>query len=333
MPIITACPAQKEAGAILAVQDSPDPVLADGGVLVCVAAAGVNPADLLQVAGAYPPPPGAPSWPGLEVAGLIVATGPLVRGWAVGERVAALLPGGGYAELAAVSASQLLPVPDTLSDVAAAALPEGLATSWSNLVDVGGMQPDDVVLVHGATGGVGSLAAQLAVARGAKVVAVAGGTERAQRLRELLAAVPGAHEPIVVDRTTEDFVAACKGLGGADVVLDVVGAANLGRNVEALGTGGRLVVIGLQRGRKGELDLGALLAKRASVHGTTLRARPLDEKAAIMAAVREEVWPLVVDGTITPVVHATFPLEDAQQAHEAVRSGSPFGKVVLVCHG
>lgn len=333
MRIITACPAQKEAGAILAVQDSPDPVLADDGVLVSVAAAGVNPADLLQVAGAYPPPPGAPSWPGLEVAGLIVATGPLVRGWAVGDRVAALLSGGGYAELAAVSASQLLPVPDTVSDDAAAALPEGLATAWSNLVDVGGMQPDDVVLVHGATGGVGSLAAQLAVARGAKVVAVAGGAERAQRLRELLAAVPGPHERVVVDRTTEDFVAACHTLGGADVVLDVVGAANLGRNVDALATGGRLVVIGLQRGRKGELDLGALLAKRASVHGTTLRARPLDEKAAIMAAVREEVWPLVVDGTITPVVHATFPLEDAQQAHETVRSGSPFGKVVLVRHG
>lgn len=333
MRIITACPAQKEAEAILAVQDSPDPVLADDGVLVSVAAAGVNPADLLQVAGAYPPPPGAPSWPGLEVAGLIIAAGPLVRGWAVGQRVAALLAGGGYAELAAVSASQLLPVPDTLSDIAAAALPEGLATAWSNLVHVGGMHPDDVVLVHGATGGVGSLAAQLAVARGAKVVAVAGGAERAHRLRELLAAVPGAHEPVVVDRTTEDFVAACQALGGADVVLDVVGAANLGRNVDALATGGRLVVIGLMRGRKGELDLGALLAKRASVHGTTLRARPHGEKAAIMAAVREEVWPFVVDGTIRPVVHATFPLEDAQQAHETVRNGSPFGKVVLVNHG
>ncbi|PFG36729.1 putative PIG3 family NAD(P)H quinone oxidoreductase [Flavimobilis soli] len=333
MRIITADPPDSEARVPLVVRDSPDPGLLDDGVVVAVEAAGVNPADLLQVAGKYPPPPGAPSWPGLEVAGRIVATGPLVRGWEVGQRVAALLAGGGYAELAAVPASQLLPVPDALSDVAAAALPEALATAWSNLVDVGGMQQDDVVLVHGGTGGVGSVAAQLAVARGARVVAVAGGAERAERLRELLARVPGSHEAVVVDRTSEDFVSACQDLGGADVVLDVVGAANLGRNVESLATGGRLVVIGLPRGRKGELDLGALLAKRASVHGTTLRARPAEEKAAIMAAVREEAWPLVVDGTITPVVHATFPFEEAQQAHDTVRAGSPFGKVVLVRHG
>jgi len=328
--IITADPAQREAEAVLAVRDSPDPALADDGVVIAVEAAGVNPADLLQVAGKYPAPSGAPSWPGLEVAGRVVATGPLVHGWAVGQRVAALLPGGGYAELAAAPASQLLAVPDALTSVAAAAVPEALATAWSNLVDVAGMQADDVVLVHGGTGGVGSIAAQLAVARGARVVAVAGGPERAQRLRGLLASVPGTHAPVVVDRTTEDFVEACHDLGGADVVLDVVGAANLGRNVGALAQAGRLVVIGLQRGRRGELDLGTLLAKRASVHGTTLRSRPIDEKAAIMAAVRAEAWPLVVDGTITPVVHATFPLEDAQLAHETVKHGSPFGKVVLV---
>lgn len=328
--IITADRAGREASPSFRVLDSPDPVLDDAGVVVAVEAAGVNPADLLQVAGHYPAPPGAPAWPGLEIAGRIVATGPLTSGWRVGDRVAALLPGGGYAELAGVPASQLLAVPDHMTAVSAAAAPEALATGWSNLVDVGQMQADDVVLVHGATGGVGTLAAQLAVALGARVVAVAGGAERADRLRTLLHAVEGTHEPVVVDRTAEDFAEVCRRHGGADVVLDVVGAANLGRNVAALATGGRLVVIGLQRGRRGELDLGELLSRRGSIHGTTLRSRPAEEKDAIMSAVREHAWPLVTSGAITPVVHATFPFEAAHDAHDAVRRGSPFGKVVLV---
>ena len=330
MRIITADPPSGDRRPRLEVRSAPEPVLGDDEVVIAVEAAGVNPADLLQVAGRYPPPPGAPPWPGLEVAGTVVATGPLASGWTVGDRVAALLPGGGYADLVAAPATQLLDVPAGMSATSAAAVPEALATAWSNLVDVGGLRQDDVVLVHGATGGVGTLAAQLAVARGARVLAVAGGPERAVRLRALLAARPARHAPIVVDRTTEDFVAAARDLGGAAVILDVVGAANLARNVAALGTGGRLVVIGLSRGRTGELDLAALLERRASIHGTTLRARPAAEKDAIMAAVRAHAWPLVTDGTLTPVVHATFPLEEAQRAHDELAQGSPFGKVVLV---
>lgn len=308
-----------------------DPTPTRGEVLLDVVAAGVNRADLLQRAGHYPPPPGAPAWPGLEVSGRVAALGPGVPGpqdggWAVGDPVVALLDGGGYATRAVVRAGQVLPAPRGTDLVDAAALPEAVCTAWSNLVDVGHLQAGETVLVQGGSGGVGSIAVQLAKALGARVVTTAGGQERAARCVAL-----GAD--VVVDHRSEDVVAAVLGATdgrGVDIVLDVLGAGALQANLEVLATGGRLVVIGMQRGSRGELDLGLLLRRRASVIGTTLRSRPADEKAAIVAAVREHVWPLVEDGRVRPVVHARLPLDDAARAHELLDSGEVFGKLLLV---
>ena len=295
-----------------------------GEVLIDVAAAGVNNADLLQRAGLYPPPAGAPSWPGLEVSGVVAAAGP-DSGWAPGDRVAALLDGGGYAQQAIAPAAQVLPVPDGMDLVDAAALPEGACTVWSTLA-AAGLAPGQWLLVHGGSGGVGSLAVQVGAALGAHVIATAGGPERAARCRGL-----GAR--VVVDHRAEDFVAAGADATdgrGVDVVLDVVGAAYLERNLAALAVGGRLAVIGLQKGRRAELDLGALLSRRLTVLGTTLRSRPAAEKAGIVAAVRSEVWPLVADGRVRPVVHARLPLTEAARAHRMLAAGEVFGKLLLV---
>ena len=295
-----------------------------GEVLIDVAAAGVNNADLLQRAGLYPPPAGAPSWPGLEVSGVVAAAGP-DSGWAPGDRVAALLDGGGYAQQAIAPAAQVLPVPDGMDLVDAAALPEAACTGWSTLA-AAGLAPGQWLLVHGGSGGVGSLAVQVGAALGAHVIATAGGPERAARCRGL-----GAR--VVVDHRAEDFVAAVADATdgrGVDVVLDVVGAAYLERNLAALAVGGRLAVIGLQKGRRAELDLGALLSRRLTVLGTTLRSRPAAEKAGIVAAVRSEVWPLVADGRVRPVVHARLPLTEAARAHRMLAAGEVFGKLLLV---
>lgn len=316
---------------VLRIIETPDPVPGPGEVVIEVAAAGVNRADLLQRAGYYPPPPGAPPWPGLEVSGTVVAVGPGNGSprWAVGDRVAALLDGGGYAEKVAVPAGQVLPVPDGVGLVEAAALPEAVCTAWSMLwspVSVTALLPGEWLLVHGGSGGVGTTAVQLAAALGVKVVTTAGGPERAARCLDL-----GAHAAI--DHRAEDFVARVHEITdgrGVDVVLDVIGAAYLERNVEALATGGRLVVIGLQKGRRGEIDLRALLTKRATVTGATLRARPLAEKSQIVAEVREHVWPLVADGRVRPVVHQELRLADAARAHELLDTGGAFGKVLLV---
>lgn len=316
---------------------APDPTPREDELLVRVGAAGVNPADLLQVRGLYPPAPGAPSWPGLEVAGTVVATGADAPG-APGDRVAALLPGGGYAELVAVRAEHTLPVPDGLDDATAASLPEGLCTAWSSLVDVGGMGAGDTVLVHGGAGGVGSLATQLALVLGCRVVTTARGPERVAAVQSLLrpalehAARHGAGTDAltVLDRTTTEFETVLGDLGGADVVIDVVGAANLGANVRSLARDGRLVVIGLLAGRRGELDLGELLARRASVRGTTLRSRSDEDKARIVSAVREHVWPLVAAGTVRARVDTRVPFADADRAHDLLRGGDVVGKVVLV---
>lgn len=304
----------------------PDPEPGPGEVVIDVASSGVNPADLLQRAGHYPPPPGAPVWPGLEVSGVISAIGPRLTGWDVGDEVVALLDGGGYAEKVCVRASQVLPLPDGVALVDGAALPEAVCTAWSNLVDVGRLARGEVLLVHGGSGGVGSVATQIGAALGARVIATAGGPERAARCLTL-----GAEA--AVDHRTQDFVAAVRdtsGGAGADVVLDVVGAAYLADNLRALATGGRLVVIGMQKGRRGELDLGMLLAKRAQVSGTTLRARPAEEKARLVRDVLEHVWPLVADGRVRPVVHARLPLEHAADAHRLLESGEVFGKVLLI---
>lgn len=297
-----------------------------GQALLEVAAAGVNRADLLQRQGHYPPPAGAPEWPGLEVSGRVLAVGEGVSSVREGESVCALLSGGGYAERVVVDASLVLPVPRGVDLVEAAALPEAAATAWSNLVDLARLRAGESVLVHGGSGGVGSFAVQLAAALGARVLATARDEARCARVRELGAelAIPyaDAEIPTAVREATEGR--------GVDVVLDVLGAGALGDNLRALATGGRLVVIGLQRGRKGELDLGVLLSRRLTVAGTTLRSRPLAERAAIVAALREHVWPLLEQGRVRPVVHRALPMDRAGEAHELLDSGEVFGKLLLV---
>ena len=302
-----------------------DPVAGPDEVVVDVVAAGVNRADLLQRAGFYPPPPGAPPYPGLECSGVITAVGEQVDGWSVGDQVCALLSGGGYAQRVAVPAGQLLPIPAGVDLVEAAALPEAACTVWSNVFDAGRLQPLDTLLVHGGGSGIGTMAIQLAAVHGARVLTTAR-RDKHLALREL-----GAE--ITIDYTTEDFVAVTREATahvGADVILDIMGASYLARNVEALGPNGRLVIIGLQGGRRAELDLGGLLAKRASVIATTLRSRSADEKAAIVAGVREHVWPQIESRLVRPVVHARFPMTEAAQAHQLLDDSSHVGKVLLV---
>ena len=313
---------------VLVQAEVPDPVAGEGEVLVAVAAAGVNRADVMQRQGHYPPPPGAPAWPGLEVSGTVSALGPGTEdaGWSVGDEVCALLAGGGYAEQVAVPVGQLLPVPQGVSLVEAAALPEVACTVWSNVFMAAGLQRDETLLVHGGSSGIGTMAIQLAHALGARVAVTAGSAEKLARCAEL-----GAD--VLVNYREQDFVERVREATdgrGADVVLDNMGAKYLTRNVEVLATGGRLVVIGLQGGTKAELDLGLMLRKRVAVMATSLRARPAAEKATIVRQVRELVWPLVADGTVRPVVHDTFPLAGAPQAHRTMEESSHVGKLLLV---
>ncbi|MGC5053916.1 NAD(P)H-quinone oxidoreductase [Micromonospora sp. DT48] len=309
---------------VLRWSEVPDPQPGPGEVVVDVRATAVNRADLLQRQGHYPPPPGAPAYPGLECSGVVSATGPDVTGVQVGDQVCALLAGGGYAERVAVPVGQLLPVPDGVDLVDAAALPEVACTVWSNVVQVARLTAGETLLVHGGGSGIGTFAVQLGAALGATVVATARATKH-ERLREL-----GAD--VLVDYREQDFVEEVRRVTdgrGADVVLDIMGASYLGRNVAALAADGRLVVIGLQGGRKGELDLGALLAKRGTVAATALRSRPLAQKAAIVRGVREQVWPLVEAGRVRPVIDRRLPIVDAAQAHRLVESNEHVGKVLL----
>jgi putative PIG3 family NAD(P)H quinone oxidoreductase len=309
---------------VLALTEVADPAAADGEVLIDVAAAGINRADLLQRQGFYPPPPGAPPYPGLECSGRIAALGAGVTGWQVGDEVCALLSGGGYAERVAVPAGQVLPVPAGVSVAEAAALPEVACTVHSNLVTLAGLTAGETLLVHGGASGIGTFAIQLGRALGATVACTAGSPGKLDRCREL-----GAE--LAICYPDEDFVAAIgefTGGRGADIILDLMGASYLQRNVQALANDGRLVVIGLQGGTRAELDLNALLRKRASVHATSLRARPADQKAAIVAAVRDQVWPLVAAGQVRPVIQAVLPLADAARAH-LLMEGSHVGKVLL----
>ncbi|MFF3174095.1 NAD(P)H-quinone oxidoreductase [Streptomyces sp. NPDC057900] len=303
----------------------PDPVPGEGEVLVDVVSSAVNRADVLQRQGFYNPPPGASPYPGLECAGRISAIGAGVTGWSVGDEVCALLAGGGYAEKVAVPVGQLLPVPAGLDLVLAAALPEVTATVWSNVFMVAHLRPAETLLVHGGSSGIGTMAIQLAKAVGARVAVTAGGPEKLERCAEL-----GAD--VLIDYREQDFVEeinrATDG-AGADVILDIIGAKYLDRNVQALAVNGRLAIIGLQGGAKGELNLGALLSKRAAVTATSLRGRPLAEKAAIVAAVREHVWPLLTDGVVRPVVDRTLPMRDAAEAHRVMESSTHIGKVLL----
>jgi putative PIG3 family NAD(P)H quinone oxidoreductase len=296
-----------------------DPVAGAGEVLLDVVASAVNRADLMQRRGLYPPPPGAPPYPGLEVSGRVAAVGAGVTGWQVGDAACALLAGGGYAERVAVPAGQLLPIPHGVSLTEAAGLPEVTCTVWSNVFMLARLTAGETFLVHGGGGGIGTMAIQLAHAMGARVLCTVGSAEKAARCREL-----GADRAI--NYREEDFVAMA---APVDVILDNMGAKYLARNVQTLATGGRLAVIGLQGGTRGELDLGALLAKRGAVYATTLRARPLEEKAAIVAAVHENVWPLIESGRVRPVIDRELPMADAAAAHRVMEDSRQFGKIIL----
>ncbi|MFC4005049.1 NAD(P)H-quinone oxidoreductase [Prauserella oleivorans] len=301
----------------------PDPVPAAGEVLLDVAATAVNRADLLQRQGNYPPPPGASEILGLECSGTIAELGEGVEGWQVGDEVCALLAGGGYAEKVAVPAVQLLPLPSEVELISAAGLPEVACTVWSNVVQLAGLSEGDVLLVHGGAGGIGTHAIQVGKALGATVAVTAGSAERLDRCRQL-----GAD--ITINYREQDFVEELKKhTAGADVILDNMGAKYLGRNVDALADGGHLVVIGMQGGVKGELNIGKLLRKRGTVSATALRSRPVEQKGAIVADVRERLWPLVAEGTVQPVIDQVLPLADAAEAHRALEEGGVFGKVLL----
>ena len=303
----------------------PEPEAAAGEVVVDVTASAVNRADLMQRQGLYPPPPGASDYPGLECSGVISAIGPGVTGHHVGERVCALLAGGGYAERVAVPAGQLLPVPAGLSLVEAAGLPEVACTVWSNVVDRDRLRSGETLLVHGGGSGIGTFAIQLGVALGATVLVTARAAKH-ERLRAL-----GAD--LTIDYQTQDFVREVldhTGGRGADVVLDIIGARYLARNIEALAPEGRITVIGMQGGRTAELDLGKLMAKRGRVSSTSLRARPPADKARIVAGVRDRVWPLVAAGLVKPVIHTTLPLAEAAEAQRLMESSDHLGKILLV---
>ncbi|MET7850022.1 NAD(P)H-quinone oxidoreductase [Streptomyces avermitilis] len=304
----------------------PDPEPGEGEVLVEVVASAVNRADLLQRQGFYAPPPGASPYPGLECSGRIAALGPGVSGWAVGDEVCALLAGGGYAEKVAVPAGQLLPVPEGIDLRQAAALPEVTCTVWSNVFMVAHLRPGETLLVHGGSSGIGTMAIQLAKAVGAKVAVTAGTKEKLDFCAEL-----GAD--VLINYREQDFVEEVRRAtdgAGADVILDNMGAKYLGRNVDALAVNGRLAIIGMQGGAKGELNIGALLQKRGAITATSLRARPLGEKAAIVAAAREHVWPLIASGRVRPIVDRELPMSDAATAHRVLEESGHIGKVLLV---
>ena len=310
---------------VLTWAEVPDPEPGPDEVLIEVAASAVNRADLLQRAGRYAPPPGASPYVGLECSGVVAAIGPDVSAWRPGDQVCALLAGGGCAQRVAVPASHCLPIPRGVSLVDAAALPEAACTVWSNVFDLGRLQPLDTILIHGGGSGIGTFAIQAAAAHGARVLTTARSTKHA--------ALTDLGAEVVIDYTTEDFVGAVRTATsgrGADVILDIMGGSYVERNVEALATEGRLLVIGLQGGRRGEIDLGALSTKRAHLTATLLRPRPADQKAAIVGAVRDHLWPMVESGLVRPVVHARLPMPEASKAHALVESSAHLGKVVLV---
>ena len=310
---------------VLQLADVPDPVAGPGEVLVDIVGAGVNRADLMQRQGFYPPPPGSPPYPGLECSGRVVALGPGTVGWQLGDEVCALLGGGGYAEKVAVPAGQLLPRPAGVTLADAAGLPEVACTVHANVFDRAGLAPGETLLVHGGASGIGTMAIQLARAHGVRVACTAGTPAKLERCREL-----GAD--LTINYASDDFAEAVldfTGGSGADVILDIMGAAYLPRNLTALATGGRLVVIGTLGGTVGELDLGQLMRKRASVQSASIRARPPAEKAAIVAAVREQVWPLIEAGSVQPVIDRILPLADAPEAHRLVEAGAHVGKILL----
>ncbi len=310
---------------VLSVAELPDPEAGPGEVVLDVAAAALNRADLLQRQGFYPPPPGASDIIGMECSGRVAAVGEGVTGWSVGDEACALLAAGGYAEKVAVPVGQLMPVPAGVDLVTAAALPEVACTVWSNVFMIAGLEPDETLLVHGGAGGIGSFAIQLAHQLGATVVTTAGTAEKRVACLAL-----GAD--VAVDYREQDFVEETRRATdgrGADVILDNMGAKYLDRNIDALATEGRLVIIGMQGGTKAELDINKLLRKRGAVIATALRSRPVEDKSAICASVVEHVWPLVAEGLVQPVVNGAMPLEEVAAAHALMESGEHSGKILL----
>ncbi|MCE7079766.1 NAD(P)H-quinone oxidoreductase [Streptomyces sp. ST2-7A] len=310
---------------VLRMEEVPDPEPGPGEVLIDVTACAVNRADVLQRQGHYDPPPGASPYPGLECSGTVAALGPGTAGPKPGEKVCALLAGGGYAERVVVPTGQVLPLPAGIDSVTAAAVPEVACTVWSNVFMAAGLRPGETLLVHGGASGIGTMAVQLARAVGARPAVTAGSAAKLERCREL-----GAE--ILIDYREQDFEEEMRKATdgrGADVILDIMGASYLRRNVRTLATGGRLVVIGLQGGVRGELELGRLLAKRGTIIATSLRARPVEEKSVIVAAVREHVWPMLADGRVRPVIDRVMPLEEVADAHRAMEAGEHVGKIVL----
>jgi putative PIG3 family NAD(P)H quinone oxidoreductase len=303
----------------------PDPVPGPGEVLIEVAASAVNRADVMQRQGHYPPPPGAPPYPGLECAGTIAALGDGVTGWQQGEPVCALLAGGGYAELVAVPAGQLLPVPKSTTLAEAAALPETVCTVYSNVFAGAHLAKGETLLVHGGGSGIGTTAIQLAKQAGAIVAVTAGSQQKLDACRAL-----GAD--ILINYQEDDFaeqLLAATGGHGADVILDIIGAGYLAKNLAALAPDGRIANIGLQQGRRAELDLSALMAKRGTIMSTSLRARPAAQKAAIVAEVTATVWPLVDAGALRPVIDRELPMSQAGAAHRIADASGHTGKIVL----
>ncbi|HEY5357688.1 MAG TPA: NAD(P)H-quinone oxidoreductase [Streptosporangiaceae bacterium] len=310
---------------VLAVEQVPDPVPGPDEVVIGITAAGVNRADLMQRQGLYPPPPGAPPYPGLECSGQILATGSEVSDWEPGDKVCALLAGGGYAEQVAVPAGQVMPLPPGIGVADAAALPEAACTVYANVFMQAALAPGEILLVHGGSSGIGTMAIQLGHAAGARVACTAGSPAKLERCREL-----GAD--LAINYREEDFTEAIDkftGGHGADVILDIVGAPYLPQNVRALATGGRLIVIGMQGGATGELNLARLLARRASVFAASLRARPAGEKAAIVSATQAHVWPLIGSGQVGPVIDQILPLEQAPRAHRLLDASEHIGKILL----
>jgi len=302
-----------------------DPIPRAGDVLIDIAAAGLNRADILQRKGFYDPPAGASPYPGLECSGTIAAVGSDVTRWRVGDQVCALLTGGGYATRVVVHADHVLPLPAGIGLVDAAALPEVAATVWSNIAMLAHLREGELLLVHGGTSGIGTMAIQIARSLGARVVVTCGSAAKVEAALAL-----GAEEAI--NYKEQDFVEEIARISngrGADVILDVMGAKYLDRNVRTLAVNGRLVVIGLQGGTKGELDLNRLLTKRAAVLATSLRSRPDAEKAAIIASVLEHVWPLIESGSIVPVIDRRLPITEVAAAHACMEAGEHIGKILL----
>ena len=304
----------------------PDPVAGPGEVLIDVAASAVNRADMMQRQGHYPPPPGAPPYPGLECAGTIAAVGAGVTGWKPGDEACALLAGGGYAEQVVVPAGQLLPIPKSTTLAQAAALPETVCTVYSNVFLGARLAKDETLLIHGGGSGIGTTAIQLGKQAGAVVAVTAGSQEKLDACRRL-----GAD--ILINYREDDFVErlldATDG-HGADVILDIIGAGYLAKNVAALAPDGRIANIGLQQGRRAELDLNALMAKRGTIMSTSLRARPPAQKASIVAAVAANVWPVVDAGIIRPVIDRELPMAAADEAHRIMTASTHYGKILLV---